>query len=130
MTIFLLTAEHVTMAAAGNLGYRPKIRDDGALAAAVARPALRSDDGDDLYPGVWTKAGALLVSIVQLRPYVTGNLVAAWAAARAMLYIGGALSGRSLHVDPDAAADLVRRVDAGALTDVGEVAACLQSLCR
>lgn len=48
------------------------LRDRGALEAAAARPQA-TFAGDDLYPDVAAKAGALLHSLVQNHPFVDGN---------------------------------------------------------
>ena len=48
------------------------IRDLGLLAAAVARPQA-TFDGVDLYPDHFTKAAALMASLVNNHPFVDGN---------------------------------------------------------
>ena len=58
--------------AAALLGDPPPIRDLDLLAAAAARPRA-SAFGDDAYPDVWTKAAALLHSVVKNHPLVDGN---------------------------------------------------------
>lgn len=56
------------------------VRDRGALEAAAARPAA-TFGGDDLYPDVPAKAGALMHSLGLNHPFVDGNKrVAAHAA--------------------------------------------------
>ncbi len=50
--------------ATGLLGDPPPIRDPSLLGAAAARPRA-SAFGSDAYPDVWTKAAALLQSIVE-----------------------------------------------------------------
>ncbi|MCB0062562.1 MAG: type II toxin-antitoxin system death-on-curing family toxin, partial [Caldilineaceae bacterium] len=53
-------------------GGSPGIRDLGLLAAAVARPQA-TFDGVDLYPTRFTKAAALMASLVNNHPFVDGN---------------------------------------------------------
>ena len=48
------------------------MRDLGLLQSAVARPKAIFD-GDELYPDVFSKAAALLDSLVNNHPFVDGN---------------------------------------------------------
>jgi len=48
------------------------LRDPGLLASAVARPQA-SFDGEELYPDLWTRAAALMQSLIKNHPYVDGN---------------------------------------------------------
>ena len=48
------------------------VRDIGLLAAAVARPQA-TFDGEELYPDLFTKAAALLSSLILNHPFVDGN---------------------------------------------------------
>jgi death-on-curing protein len=48
------------------------VRDVGLLASAVARPQA-TFGGEDLYPDVFTKAAALMASLIQNHPFVDGN---------------------------------------------------------
>ncbi len=48
------------------------LRDPGLLESAVARPQA-SFDGEELYPDLWTKAAALLQSLIKNHPFVDGN---------------------------------------------------------
>ena len=48
------------------------LRDRGALEASLARPAM-TFGGEDLYPDIAAKAGALMHSLVMNHPYVDGN---------------------------------------------------------
>ena len=56
------------------------VRDLGALEAAVARPQA-TFDGQDLYPDVFSKAAALMQSLIGNHPFVDGNKRTAIAAA-------------------------------------------------
>jgi len=70
------------------LGEPPPIRDLGLLAAAAARPQA-SAFGDDAYPDLWTKAAALLHSVVKNHPLVDGNKRLGWLACAVFLDING-----------------------------------------
>ena len=48
------------------------LRDLGLLESAVARPQT-SFSGEDLYPGLFTKAAALMDSLINNRPFLDGN---------------------------------------------------------
>jgi death-on-curing protein len=48
------------------------IRDQGALESAVAQPQM-SFGGQELYPSVEEKAGALCFSLVMNHPFIDGN---------------------------------------------------------
>lgn len=70
------------------LGEPPPIRDLGLLAAAAARPQA-SAFGDEAYPDLWTKAAALLHSVVKNHPLVDGNKRLGWLACAVFLDING-----------------------------------------
>lgn len=70
------------------LGEPPPISDLGLLAAAAARPQA-SAFGDDAYPDLWTKAAALLHSVVKNHPLVDGNKRLGWMACAVFLDING-----------------------------------------
>lgn len=75
-------------------GGTPGIRDLGLLAAAVARPQA-TFDGDDLYPDRFSKAAALMDSLVRNHPFVDGNKRVGITAAALLLL----LNGRRLTAD-------------------------------
>ncbi len=109
--------------AAGLLGDPPPIRDLGLLGAAAARPRA-SAFGEDAYPDVWTKAAALLHSIVKNHPLVDGNKRLGWLACAVFLDLNG--------IDPtfasnDAIHDLVIRV-ASEPIDIADLALSLAAL--
>lgn len=54
------------------LGDPPPIRDIGLLGSAVARPQT-TVFGQDAYPDLWSKAAALLQSIVNNHALIDGN---------------------------------------------------------
>lgn len=70
------------------LGDPPPIRDVGLLGAAAARPRT-SAFGADAYPTIWTKAAALLDSIVNNHPLIDGNKRLGWLSAAVFLQLNG-----------------------------------------
>ena len=70
------------------LGDPPPIRDIGLLGSAAARPQTTAF-GQDAYPDVITKAGALLQSIVNNHALVDGNKRLGWLAAAVFLELNG-----------------------------------------
>jgi len=48
------------------------VQDVGLLASATMRPQS-TFDGEDLYPGLFSKAAALMDSIIHNHPFVDGN---------------------------------------------------------
>ena len=69
-------------------GPTPPIRDIGLLGSAVARPQTTAF-GADAYPDLWTKAAALLLSIVKNHALVDGNKRLGWLATAVFLDING-----------------------------------------
>lgn len=70
------------------LGDPPPIQDVGLLESAVARPGATAF-GHDAYPDLWTKAAALLQSIVKNHALVDGNKRLGWLATAVFLEING-----------------------------------------
>ena len=70
------------------VGDPPPIRDVGLLAAAVARPQATAF-GEDAYPDVWTKAAALLESVVNHHALVDGHKRLGWLATAVFLELNG-----------------------------------------
>lgn len=70
------------------LGEQPPIRDVGLLGSAAARPRT-SAFGTDAYSDLWTKAAALLQSIVKNHALVDGNKPLGWLAASVFLELNG-----------------------------------------
>jgi death-on-curing protein len=70
------------------LGDPPPIRDIGLLGSAVARPQTTLF-GEDAYPDVWTKAAALLQSLVGNHALVDGNKRLGWASTAVFLELNG-----------------------------------------
>lgn len=111
---------------ARKLGVR--IRDAGLVESAVARPQT-SVFGEDAYPDLWTKAAALLHSLVNNHPFVDGNKRIGWIVAIAFLLQNQAITIAQLdETDQDVAYDLVIGVTESRLTEVAEIAAALRKL--
>jgi len=64
------------------------IRDLGLLLSALARPQA-TFDGQDLYPDLFSKAGALMESLLQNHPFVDGNKRTAITASAMFLRLNG-----------------------------------------
>lgn len=80
------------------LGDPPPIRDIGLLGSAVARPQTTAF-GDDAYPDIWTKAAALLQSIVKNHALVDGNKRLGWLTTAVFLEINGIPISRASNDD-------------------------------
>lgn len=122
-SIEYLDVDDLVALAVALLGEPPPIRDLGLLAAAAARPQA-SAFGDDAYPDLWTKAAALLHSVVENHPLVDGNKRLGWLACAVFLDING--------TDPTDAAnddvyDLVMHVAAHAI-EIDELAQRLRTI--
>lgn len=70
-------------------GDPPPIRDVGLLGSAVARPQTAIGI-EDAYPTIWSKAAALLQSIVGNHALVDGNERLGWVATAVFLEINDA----------------------------------------
>ncbi len=105
------------------LGDPPPIRDIGLLGSAVARPRT-SAFGEDAYPDLWTKAAALLQSVVENHALVDGNKRLGWLATAVFLEINGIEISRA---DNDAVYELVMEV-AGVQPSVDEISQRLREL--
>ncbi|HQZ34133.1 MAG TPA: type II toxin-antitoxin system death-on-curing family toxin [Ilumatobacteraceae bacterium] len=66
------------------LGDPVPVRDMGLLGSAVARPQT-TVFGQDAYPDIWTKAAALLQSIVNNHALIDGNKRLGWLATAVFL---------------------------------------------
>lgn len=102
------------------IGGDPGLRDEGLLLAALARPKA-SFDGQDLYPTLFEKAGALAESIARSHPFVDGNKRMALACLRTMLKI----NGYQVIVSQDAKVQLILQIVEKRMT-VQDVAEWLQ----
>jgi death on curing protein len=84
------------------------VRDLGLLDAAAHRPRA-TVLGVEAYDSLWSKAAALLDSIVRGRPLAQGNWRLGWIAAITLCDI----NGWWIDAPDDAALDLVRQVGRG-----------------
>jgi death-on-curing protein len=105
------------------LGDPPPVRDVGLLGSAAARPKTTAF-GDDAYPDVWTKAAALLESIVKNHPLVDGNKRLGWLATAVFLDLNGV---DVVVASNDDVYDFVVSVAAGHV-DVTEIATHLRTI--
>ncbi len=80
------------------LGDPPPIRDLGLLGSAVARPQTTLF-GQDAYPDLWSKAAALLQSIVNNHALIDGNKRLGWLATAVFLEINGIKISRANNND-------------------------------
>ena len=117
-----LTVEQALRIARAAVGGPIDVRDVGLLESAVHRPRA-SVLGQDAYPDLVTKAGALLHSLARNHPLVDGNKRLAWLGTWVFL----AKNGTVLEPDDDAAYQLVVDVAAGAIDDVDGIAPVLAS---
>jgi death-on-curing protein len=81
------------------------VRDLGLLDSALARPQA-TFGGEDLYPGLWHKAAALMHSLVKNHPFVDGNKRAALTATGLFLE----LNGYTMMATNEEALDFTRQV--------------------
>ena len=105
------------------LGDPPPIRDGGLLASAAARPQATLF-GQDAYPDLWTKAAALLHSIVKNHPLVDGNKRLGWLATAVFLELNGV---EMTGVESDEVFGFVMAVTVGA-DDIEQIADLLRRL--
>ncbi|GAA1091964.1 type II toxin-antitoxin system death-on-curing family toxin [Tsukamurella spumae] len=117
-----LRADDVLTAARAACGFEVAVGEPAQFAANIARPTATAF-GQDAYPGVWTKAAALLHSFATTQCLVDGNKRTSWASAWLMLRINGAvgvLTASPLRVDE--AEQLVLDAAAGgvAVTDLAD----------
>ncbi|MBC8508685.1 MAG: type II toxin-antitoxin system death-on-curing family toxin [Chloroflexi bacterium] len=86
-----LTAEQVLFIHARMIdetGGEHGIRDLGLVQAAIARPQA-TFDGEELYPDLFTKAAALMESLVNNHAFLDGNKRTGIAAVALFLQING-----------------------------------------
>jgi len=93
-----LDLEDVLSLARTLLGDPPPIRDIGLLGSAVARPQT-SVFGEDAYPDVYSKASALLQSIVNNHPLVDGNKRLGWLATAVFLELNDVQASNATNDD-------------------------------
>ena len=120
-----LDLEDLVALAATLLGEPPPIRDIGLLGSAAARPSTTAF-GDDAYPDLWTKAGALIQSILKNHALVDGNKRLAWLATATFLELNGVSVTR---ISNDDVYDFVMDIATGQ-HEVEEIATALRRLAR
>jgi death-on-curing protein len=100
------------------------VRDVGLLDSALARPQA-TFGGEDLYPGLWRKAAALMHSLIKNHPFVDGNKRTALTATGLFLE----LNGHTMTASNEEALDFTRQVVLDEI-DVEAMAAWLESHTR
>jgi death on curing protein len=118
--VIYLTVPELLHVAERALGFERKVRDIGLLEAAAARPAA-SAFGRDAYPGLDTKAAALLHSLARNHALTDGNKRLALAGVIAFYGV----NGRRLTLTNDQAYELVMAVADGRLDTVSQSTAQL-----
>ncbi len=122
MTVFLDLADVLALASR-LLGDPPPIRDVGLLESAVARPRTVVF-GVEAYETIWTKAAALLQSIVNNHALIDGNKRLGWLATAVFLELNDIPISQASNDD---VYEFVLSVASGS-PDVEEIAKRLQSL--
>jgi death on curing protein len=119
-----LDLEDLLFLATELLGDPPPLRDVGLLEAAVARPRT-TVFGEDAYSDLWTKAAALLQSLVGNHALVDGNKRLGWTATAVFLELNDI---PVVQAEDDAVYDLVMAVASSSAGPVDELAAQLRRL--
>lgn len=123
MSIEYLDLDDLIALAERLLGAPAPLRDIGLLGSAAARP-MTSAFGEDAYPDIWTKAAALLQSVVGNHALVDGNKRLGWLAAATFLQLNGVAATSATNDD---VYDLVIWI-ASSTTDVEAIAERLQRI--
>lgn len=121
MTIYLTLEQALELHddAMEAFGGSPGIRDSGALASALAQPAMEAF-GVELYPTILEKAAAYLFFLARNHAFVDGNKRTAYACAAMFLLLNGVkLSGPG---QDEQVFDLVLATARGELADSRAVA--------
>ncbi len=90
------------------------IRDFGALESAAAQPFV-TFDGNELYPTLIEKAGALGFSLIQNHPFIDGNKRTGHAAMAMFL----STNGYQIHASIDEQVEIILSVASGNLNREG-----------
>jgi death on curing protein len=112
LTIDEVIALHAKLIAQS--GGSPGLRDRGALESAVAQPEM-SFGGEDLYPTVAAKAGALGHSLIQNHCFIDGNKRIGHAAMEVFLV----LNGYEVEASTDEQEQVILSVASGQMDRVG-----------
>ncbi|CAM3099877.1 MULTISPECIES: type II toxin-antitoxin system death-on-curing family toxin [Dermacoccus] len=102
----------------------PQIRDWGLVDSALNRPRAIVF-GEDVYPGLFSKAAALLHSLVTNHALVDGNKRSSLGAVWLFL----AFNGQHLQGTDDDRYRLILDVAEGHLRELADIAERLQGLC-
>lgn len=107
MTEYLSIAQvlHLHALQTARFGGSRRLRDRGALEAAVARPQA-TFGGEDLYEDVAAKAAALAHSVIQNHPFLDGNKRVGAMAMELFLLV----NGHALRASDDDLEDVVLAV--------------------
>ena len=122
VTVFLDLADVLALASR-LLGDPPPIRDVGLLESAVARPRTVVF-GVEAYETIWTKAAALLQSIVNNHALIDGNKRLGWLATAVFLELNDMPISQASNDD---VYEFVLSVASGS-PEVDEIAEQLQGL--
>ena len=106
--VHFLSLEDLLLVAHVATGAAPGVRDAGLLDSAAHRPSTTLF-GEDAYPTLFDKAGALIESIVRNHALVDGNKRTAWLACCSFLELHGA----PVDAPSDEAYDLIIGLAAG-----------------
>lgn len=109
------------------LGAPPPVRELGLLESALARPRA-TVFGDDAYPDLWTKAAALMQSVVVNHALVDGGRRMGWTAGVVFLGLNAEIDLDTLEFDTDDADELVIRIAADSMMTVDEIATRLRAV--
>lgn len=125
MTVYLTPGQVVDLhdEAIAAFGGATGVRDTGAVASALAQPAMEAF-GVELYPSLAEKAAALLFFLARGHAFVDGNKRTAYAATYVFLLLNGA----ELGGPDDAMFDLVLGTAQGQCPNPRAVAQVLQAL--
>ena len=106
-------ADEVLIAGEYACGFRPLLSDPGLFESSLMRPTA-TVFGHDAYPDLWSKAAALLHSLVTTQSLADGNKRTGWAACWLLLGLNG--THLSPTLDIDAAEQFVLAIAANELT--------------
>lgn len=123
MTDFQYLALTDLLSGMADRGMRLAIRDAGLLESALARPKT-TVFGQDAYPDMWTKAAAVMHSLITSHPLVDGNKRAGLASALATLALNGVDTAQG---DDDAIYTLTVDVASGKTDEIADMAARLRA---
>lgn len=125
MTRFLSVAQVIALhdRALNRYGGKSGIRDQGALASAVAQPAMEAF-GAELYPSLVEKAAAYLFFLARNHAFDDGNKRTAYASSAVFLL----MNGLAFPDNDDGLFELVLESARGDLPDARAVAERIQEL--